>query len=118
MTSPKSIWIKISNGSGGAASTSNPPGDLPGAQLAQSVVSRGTIASRRTQVRRQSMHQKMLLRLIGNSVLPNWQFPLGPDEMTGVAVRIPLEIILMLRLGLPKFTSRSDLGYYLARPQP
>ena len=37
--------------------------------------------------------------------------------MAGVAVRILLQIILMLRFRLPKIAGRRDLGHDLARPQ-
>jgi hypothetical protein len=37
--------------------------------------------------------------------------------MAGVAVGISLEIILMLRFGLPEVAYRNDFGNDLARPQ-
>ena len=45
------------------------------------------------------------------------QFPAAPREVAGVAVRDPLEVVLMLGLGLPEIADRLDLGDHLARPQ-
>src|SRR6185312_5815209 len=38
--------------------------------------------------------------------------------MAGVAVRIALQVVLMLRLGFPEIPDRRDLGDDLARPEP
>jgi transcriptional regulator with XRE-family HTH domain len=59
----------------------------------------------------------LLLRLLCNLVGANRQSPVGPDEMAGVAVGIPLEIILMLGFGLPEVACRNDFRNDLARPQ-
>jgi hypothetical protein len=37
--------------------------------------------------------------------------------MTGVTVRISLEVILMLGFGLPELTGRNDFGHNLIGPQ-
>jgi hypothetical protein len=46
------------------------------------------------------------------------QLPVRPWEMAGVTVRIPLEIVLMLRLGFPENAGRRHLGHDFARPKP
>src|SRR6476620_10877543 len=46
---------------------------------------------------------------------PDRQSPAGPNEMTGVAIGIALEIILVLGLSLPESASRNDFGHHLAR---
>src|ERR1700759_4855168 len=43
------------------------------------------------------------------------QLPVRPDKVAGIAVRIALQIILMLGLGFPERTCRGDLGNHLAR---
>ena len=48
---------------------------------------------------------------------PLQQDPVRADEVAGVAVRVALEIILMLGLGLPERAGRRDFGRRLARPQ-
>src|SRR5688572_24573069 len=45
------------------------------------------------------------------------QSPVGPDEMAGVAVRISLEVILMLGFGLPELACGNDLGHNFVGPQ-
>src|SRR4051794_3820949 len=45
------------------------------------------------------------------------QNPPGPREMAGVATRVFLQIILMLRLGLPERTSGYDLRHHFPGPQ-
>ena len=45
------------------------------------------------------------------------QSPVGPDEMAGVALRKSLEVILMLRFGLPELACRNDFGHNLGGPQ-
>jgi hypothetical protein len=45
------------------------------------------------------------------------KLPAGPDEVTGIAVRIPLQIILMLRLGLPERTDGRHFRHDLAWPK-
>ena len=62
----------------------------------------------------------VLLRLECSYVLPFHalrQFPAGAHIVTGVAVWIALEIILMLGLGFPEVGGRRDLGHHLARPK-
>src|SRR5829696_7159745 len=46
------------------------------------------------------------------------QHPPRTREVAGVAVRVALQVVLVLRLGLPERTRRSDLGDDLAGPQP
>ena len=43
--------------------------------------------------------------------------PSGANVVTGIAIRVALEIILVLRLGLPKRTGWLDLCYSSARPE-
>jgi hypothetical protein len=45
------------------------------------------------------------------------QFPARGREMASIAVRVPLEIVLVLRLGLPKLVGRRDLCHDAAWPQ-
>src|SRR6202048_540629 len=45
------------------------------------------------------------------------QFPVRPNEVTGVALRITLQIILMLGLGFPEWSHGCHLGNHLARPK-
>src|SRR3954469_429474 len=45
------------------------------------------------------------------------QLPPRPREVTGVAVRVVLEIVLMLGLGLPEGHGLADQSHHLARPQ-
>src|SRR4051812_45574492 len=52
-----------------------------------------------------------VLKLTGSSafsrlLVPHRQFPLRPHEMTGVAVRYALQIILMFRLCFPEWAGR------------
>src|SRR4051812_43179390 len=54
-------------------------------------------------------------RLTG--LLPARQLPVRPDEVAGVAVRVVLQIILMLGLGLPERSDRRKLGDNLSRPK-
>src|SRR6266481_5650283 len=49
-----------------------------------------------------------------SSLLPVRQLPVRPNEVTGVAVRITLQIILMLGLGLPERSDGRNLGDDLA----
>ena len=46
------------------------------------------------------------------------QPPVGLDEMTGIAIWIRLQVILMLRLSLPEVFNRFNLGSHLSRPDP
>src|SRR6266567_2025892 len=46
-----------------------------------------------------------------------WQLPARPREVAGVAVRIALEVVLVLGLGLPERDGLADLGHHLPRPQ-
>src|SRR5882757_7246984 len=50
-------------------------------------------------------------------VLPVRQLPVRPNEMTGVAVWITLQVILVLGLGLPERSGWCHLGDDLARPE-
>src|ERR1700691_1650448 len=45
------------------------------------------------------------------------KLPIRPDKMTGVAVRIALQVVLVLRLGLPELPGGGDLRDDLTRPQ-
>jgi hypothetical protein len=45
------------------------------------------------------------------------KFPARADEVTGVAVRVALEIILVLRLDFPEGPGGRQLGNDLARPE-
>src|SRR5271169_6408608 len=45
------------------------------------------------------------------------ELPALPNEMTGVAIRIALQIILMLRLGFPEGTGGREFGNDLAGPE-
>lgn len=47
---------------------------------------------------------------------PTRQHPVRPGKMTGIAAGVALEIVLMLRLGLPKFACRRDFRHHLAGP--
>jgi hypothetical protein len=49
--------------------------------------------------------------------LPRRKLPVWPDEMAGIAIRIPFQIILMLGLGLPKVAGRGDLRHDFPRPK-
>src|SRR5258705_1829535 len=51
------------------------------------------------------------------SLRPVRQRPVRPNEVTGVTVRISLQIILMLGLGLPERSGGCHLGDKLARPK-
>jgi hypothetical protein len=46
------------------------------------------------------------------------QLPVRPREVAGVAPRDALQVVLVLRLGLPERAHRRHLGDDLARPQP
>jgi hypothetical protein len=46
-----------------------------------------------------------------------WQLPARPREVAGVAVRVALEVVLVLGLGLPERDGLADLGHHLAGPQ-
>jgi hypothetical protein len=45
------------------------------------------------------------------------QFPARTDEVTGVAIGIALQVVLVLGFRLPEFTSGSDFRYNPARPK-
>ena len=49
---------------------------------------------------------------------PLRQLPVRPREVAGVAVRIALEVVLVLGLGFPEVACRRHLGDHLAGPQP
>jgi hypothetical protein len=46
-----------------------------------------------------------------------WQLPARSREVAGVAVRVALEMVLVLGLGLPDGNGLADLGHHPARPQ-
>src|SRR5256885_10497060 len=50
-------------------------------------------------------------------LVPHRQFPAGPDEVAGVAVRIALKVILVLALGFPEIAPRRDFGHHLSGPE-
>ena len=47
---------------------------------------------------------------------PLWQLPIGAHEVTGVTVRVTLEIVLVLGLGFPEVAGGRDLCNHLAGP--
>src|SRR6185312_196987 len=49
--------------------------------------------------------------------LPFWEHPIRPDEVTGIAIGIILEIVLMLGLGLPERAGGCHLGDDFSRPE-
>src|SRR5215470_5745025 len=49
---------------------------------------------------------------------PTRELPVRADEMAGIAVGVPLKVILVLGFGFPEVAGRNDLGYRLARPEP
>src|SRR4051794_39030826 len=62
---------------------------------------------------------RLSCRLVSQSggSLAVWQLPAGPREVAGVAVRVALEVVLVLGLGLPEGDGLADLGHRLAGPQ-
>src|SRR5689334_17411618 len=48
----------------------------------------------------------------------NRESPARPHEVARVAIRIPLQVILMLCFRFPEIADGLHLGYDLARPQP
>src|SRR5829696_7767030 len=64
---------------------------------------------------RRSVRTNRLLASRGAAV---GQHPARAREVAGVAVRVALQVVLVLRLGLPERTGRGDLGDDLAGPQP
>ena len=46
-----------------------------------------------------------------------WQLPARPREVAVVAVRVALEVVLVLGLGLPEGDGLADLGHHRAGPQ-
>lgn len=56
--------------------------------------------------------------LLITSVLAFRKHPVGSEEVTGIAVRSLLQIILMLRFGFPKRADWFNLGDYFALPKP
>ena len=60
---------------------------------------------------------RILDRLNGFRFRPVRKLPAGPHEMAGVAIGVALQIILMLRFGLPEGTGRRQLGHHLAGPE-
>src|SRR5436309_3111099 len=67
--------------------------------------------------RRPPFRQHSSLCLEARRRWPCRQLPAWPDEMAGVAAGISLEIILMLRLGLPEIACRHHFRRHLAGPQ-
>ena len=55
-------------------------------------------------------------RLVSVDVAYLSQLPAGSDEMTGVAVGIPFQVVLMLGFRLPKIAGRCNLSHNLAWP--
>ena len=49
---------------------------------------------------------------------PAGQHPVRAREVAGVAVLVALQVVLVLRLGLPERTGWGDLGDDLAGPEP
>src|SRR5688572_11741931 len=56
-------------------------------------------------------------RLLCNFIRAIRQYPVGPNVMAGVAVRISLQVILMIGFGLPELACRNDFGHNFAGPQ-
>src|SRR5215211_4643008 len=59
----------------------------------------------------------MRSRLRGELAGANRESPPRPDEMAGIAGRIPFEVILMLRFGLPELGRANDFRHHLSPPQ-
>ena len=57
-------------------------------------------------------------RLLASRGAPLGQHPARAREVAGVAVRVALQVVLVLRLSLPERTGRGDLGDDLAGPEP
>ena len=55
-------------------------------------------------------------QLLGHGVGVARQRPVGPDEMAGVAMGVALQVVLVLRLGLPECAGGGHFGHDLARP--
>jgi hypothetical protein len=55
--------------------------------------------------------------LVGGGGCGTWQRPLRPHEVARVAVRIPLEVVLVLGFSFPEWPCAGDLGDDLSRPQ-
>src|SRR4051812_40931806 len=89
---------------------------------ATSVLSPGGLSTRRVaEARSMSVAPRRLLHCSPSAALGGglavWQLPAGPREMAGVAVRVALEVVLVLGLGLPEGDGLADLGHHLAGPQ-
>src|SRR6266404_317515 len=68
-------------------------------------------------------HPRALLRRVlrtrrSSGGFSSRQFPIRPDEMTGIAFGITLEVVLVIGLGFPEVAGWRNLGHHLARPQP
>src|SRR5215831_13780037 len=50
-------------------------------------------------------------------VAPGRQLPIRADEVAGIAVGVPLQVVLVLGLGFPEGAGGGDLGHDLPRPQ-
>src|SRR3954447_1413667 len=50
-------------------------------------------------------------------LLTNGQLPARPNEMTGIAIRNALQVVLVLRFGFPEVPGGRHFGDHLARPQ-
>ena len=73
-------------------------------------------ASKPCSVLGQSIHASMSRSCRGLARgLPLGKDPVGTREVTGVAVRIALQIVLVLRFGFPELADRRHLGDDLAR---
>ena len=70
-------------------------------------------ARRRTDVRRREGSKRGLSL---PDLSPHGQLPVGPDEMTGVAVRDAFQVILVLGLGFPESTDGRHFGHQLTGP--
>src|SRR4051812_37108491 len=89
---------------------------------ATSVLSPGGLSTRRVaEARSMSVAPRRLLHCSPSAALGGglavWQLPAGPREVAGVAVRVALEVVLVLGLGLPEGDGLADLGHRLAGPQ-
>jgi hypothetical protein len=57
------------------------------------------------------------LSLLSDRFCSAWELPLRPNEVARVAVRNPLQVVLVLPLSHPERSSGDHLGYQLARPK-
>src|SRR6185369_1280765 len=85
----------------------------PGSCAFASVHPGATRAAARRRPRASADHSSSL----SGMRLAHRQAPVRPNVVAGVAVRIFLQVVLVLRLGLPERSRGSDLGDDLARPE-